>query len=87
MKLVNTLNTVSGQVGLVPEIYLEIPGMKDTLVVVEEDAKSYEPTMYKPTDAEGHVAKRKGKKGSETRILEEATTVDEDTQPLDYEIE
>ena len=58
------LNTVSGQVGVVPKSYLDHPVLGKTLVEVPEGTKSYDPEFYTPTDAEGHAAKpvRRNKK-------------------------
>lgn len=58
-KQVHALNTASGQVGLVPAIYLELPGLKEFLVEVPEDTKSFEPTKFKPTTAEEWIADHK----------------------------
>lgn len=70
-KQVTALDTISGQVALVPAIYLEDAYFGDHLVEVPEATKSYDPTKYKPTDAEGWRAKqttqRKAKAADESK--------------------
>jgi hypothetical protein len=51
-KTVFALNTVSGQVGVVPASYLDHPVLGKTLVEVPEGTKSYEPTKYKSQTAD-----------------------------------
>lgn len=58
-KLIHALNTASGQVGVVPANYLNIPGVKDYLVEVPEGTKSYEASKFKPQTAEEYLADRK----------------------------
>lgn len=55
-KMIHALNTASGVVGLVPENYLTLPGLKEYLVEVDADTKSYEPTKYKAVTAEEYIA-------------------------------
>lgn len=51
-KFVTALNTISGQVGLVPADYLTHPFFKDQLVEVDADQKSYDPALYSPKTAD-----------------------------------
>jgi hypothetical protein len=74
-KQVRARNTVSGQIGIVPESYLTHPVLGKTLVQVDDDAKSYLPEMYQPTDAEGDA-----EKPSRARRVKAA---EESTAPLD----
>jgi len=46
-----TRNTVSGQIGLVPESYLKHPWFKDQLVEVSDNAKNAAPELHKPRTA------------------------------------
>lgn len=73
---VHALNTVSGQVGLVPASYLEHPVFGKTLVEVPEGTKSYDPEFYKPTDKEGHDEKPTNK-----RKLNDKKPEADNTQP------
>lgn len=52
-KFVHARDTISGKVAEVPEIYLSLPGLKEHLVLVADDAKDAAPELYKPTDAKG----------------------------------
>lgn len=56
-KTVLTRDTISGQVGLVPESYLTHPVLGLNLVLVKADAKDFEPTLHKPTSAAEHADK------------------------------
>ena len=66
MTNITALNTASGQVGIVPAVYLEIPGLKEYLVEVPDDTKSYDPEKYRPVTAEEYIASHK--KGSKTTL-------------------
>lgn len=83
MKQVNTLNTVSGQVGLVPISYLTSPAFKDQLVEVPEGTKSYDPKFYKSTDAKGYAEKPVNKSRAEARL--EAKDEEKATLAHDFE--
>lgn len=86
-KKVHALDTISGKVGIVPEIYLELPGFKDHLVLVDEDAKDHEPALYKPATAEEYTTRKSGRKINEKleRVEEDSL---EDTQPtLDSDLQ
>lgn len=72
-KQVTALNTISGQVGLVPASYLDSPAFKDQLVEVPEGTKSYDPKFYKPTDAKGHAEKPVNKAKAEAKKPDETT--------------
>jgi hypothetical protein len=61
-KMITALDTISGQVGIVPERYLTLPGLGDHLVRVDDGTKSYEPELYKATDADEYVEKKASRK-------------------------
>lgn len=78
-KTVHALNTVSGIVGVVPAVYLKLPGLGDSLVEVPEGTKSYDPKFFKPTTAAGHQAKpttqRKDDKKDAAEVTSDAETL------------
>jgi hypothetical protein len=45
--MVLALNTVSGQIADIAPKFLQHSELKNVLVVVDEDSKSYEPELYK----------------------------------------
>lgn len=57
-KFITALDTISGQIGPVPENYLTLPKLGDHLVQVDEGTKSYEPELYKPTDAKEYKSRK-----------------------------
>ena len=65
-RFVTALNTVSGQVGLVPEDYLTHPHFKDQLVLVDEDQKPYADELYKSKTADEFVDAKRGAKVAES---------------------
>lgn len=87
-KQINTLNTISGQVGLVPATYLNNPVLGRNLVEVPEGTKSYDPEFYQPTDREGDAAKPTRGRRKTTGVSE---VVDEikvgDDPTLDFDLQ
>jgi hypothetical protein len=81
-KMITALDTISGQVGQVPERYLTLPGFAEHLVRVDEGTKNYEPELYKPTDAEEYVEKKASRKKLMNSEPEEEpeTTLDSEIQ-------
>jgi hypothetical protein len=71
--MIKVINTISGQVALVPERYLKHPILGKNLVPVEDDQKSYIPEMYEPKSA-GDFGDPKPKRFKKT--VEEVDPVD-----------
>lgn len=59
-KQVLARDTISGKVGMVPEIYLSLPGFADHLVAVDEGAKDFVPGMFKPEQVKERETRRRG---------------------------
>lgn len=86
-KKVHALDTISGKVGLVPETYLELPGFKEHLVLVDEDAKDHEPALYKSASADEYKSRKSGRKINDQLDRVEDDVL-EDTQPtLDSDLQ
>jgi hypothetical protein len=50
--MIKVINTISGQVSLVPERYLTHPVLGKNITIVEDNQKSYIPEMYEPKSVE-----------------------------------
>lgn len=72
--MIKVINTISGQVSLVPERYLKHPVLGKNITAVDEDQKSYIPEMYEPKSVED-FANAKPKRSKKT--VEEVEVVDE----------
>jgi hypothetical protein len=81
-KMIMALDTISGQVDEVPETYLRLPGLREHLVRVEADTKSYVPELHKPTDADEF----KERKASRKKLINESPEETE-APTLDLEIQ
>lgn len=81
-KMITALDTISGQIGPVPESYLKLPGFSDHLVRVDEGTKSYEPELHKPTDA----AEYKERKSSQKKMTN-SKPEETEAPTLDLEIQ
>jgi len=81
-KTVTALNTVSGQVGQVPESYLTHPVLGKTLVQVEPGTKSYIPGMYDQYTTD----ERKERRTRRPKAVEVEASADEEATS-DSEIE
>lgn len=84
-KQVHALNTISGQVGLVPASYLDHPVLGESLVEVPEGTKSYDPKFYKGTTKDEHKQKETTKRKEENesnqaRALPVVPSLDSDLQ-------
>jgi hypothetical protein len=73
MSMIKVINTISGQVALVPERYLKHPVLGKNLVPVEDDQKPYIAEMYEPKSADD-FADAKPKRSKKT--VEEVEPVD-----------
>lgn len=80
--MIKVINTISGQVSLVPERYLTHPVLGKNITPVEGDQKSYIPEMYEPKSVED-FADAKPKRSKKTVEETEDEIVAEEA-PVDF---
>ena len=90
MNTVKALHTISGQVAYLPERIVNHPVLGKHLVVVDADAKSYAPKMYKAKTVDEFTSKpRRGRKHTEDNpvIEDEAVAESQVAESFDTSID